>query len=48
MYGKQQRPYLEEKLDILNILELDKFERDHRTIQLTGSEDNILQSFDIL
>jgi hypothetical protein len=35
--------YLEEKLHILNVLELDKFERNHRTVQLSRSQGNILQ-----
>jgi hypothetical protein len=37
------KSYLEEELDILNILKLDKLERNHRTIQLTRGENNILQ-----
>ncbi len=35
--------YLEEKLHILNVLELDKFERNHRTVQLSRGQGNILQ-----
>jgi len=35
--------YLEEKLHILNVLELDKFERNNRTVQLSRSQGNILQ-----
>jgi hypothetical protein len=43
-FKKEKRMrYLEEKLHILNVLELDKFERNHRTVQLSRGQGNILQ-----
>jgi hypothetical protein len=35
--------HLKEKLHILNVLELDKFERNHRSVQLSRGQGNILQ-----